>query len=255
MVKALILRAAGINCNSETEQAFRMAGADTEQVHVNELISGEKNLSDYHALAIPGGFSYGDYVAAGTILANQLSTRLKNQIDEFVEKGKIIIGICNGFQVLVKMGLLPGEGMKATLTNNDSGKFECRWVKLVSAGESPLTRGIDELSVPVAHGEGKFVTDDLSRLEENKQIIFKYSSSDYPENPNGSMGDIAGITNREGNVIGLMPHPERHLTCDNHPEWQRRNYCRSGEGLELFRNVVEYCRGLKAEKNCEKVMK
>ena len=255
MVKALILRSAGINCNDETEQAFRMAGAETEQVHVNQLISGEKKLSDYHVLALPGGFSYGDYVAAGTILANQLSTKLKTQIDGFIENGKIILGICNGFQALVKMGLLPGGGIKATLTNNDSGKFECRWIKLKKANDSPLTKGMDELNVPVAHGEGKFVTDDVDALEKNNQIIFKYSSSDYPENPSGSMGNIAGISNKEGNVIGLMPHPERHLTCDNHPEWQRRNYCGPGEGLELFRNVVEYCRGLKIEKKRETVMK
>ena len=248
MVKALILRSAGINCNDETEQAFRMAGAETEQVHVNQLISGEKKLSDYHVMAIPGGFSYGDYIAAGTILASRLSTGMKDRIDEFIQQGKIILGICNGFQVLVKMGLLPGDGMKATLTNNDSGKFECRWVKLKRASDSPLTEGIEELNVPVAHGEGKFVVDDLDTLEENKQIILKYSASEYPENPNGSMGDVAGISNREGNVIGLMPHPERHLTCDNHPEWQRRNYCGPGEGLELFRNVVEYCRNLKGER-------
>ena len=143
MVKALVLRSAGVNCNDELQKAFELAGATAEQVHINDIISGKKKLADYDILALPGGFSYGDYISAGTILANQLTRKLKKEMDKFVNSGKPVIGICNGFQVLVKTGYLPG-----TLTNNDSGRFECRWVKLT---------GIMEIDVPVAHGEGKYV--------------------------------------------------------------------------------------------------
>lgn len=235
MVKALILRSAGINCNDETEQGFRMAGAETEQVHVNELISGKKQLNDYDVLCLPGGFSYGDYIAGGAILANQINTKLKKQLEEFVAAGKTVVGICNGFQVLVKTGLLPGDGMKATLTSNYSGKFECRWVKLIGKDYG--------MEAPVAHGEGKFVADKetLKKLEDNNQIIFRYSSHHYPANPNGSLNDIAGISNKQGNVIGLMPHPERNLTHGNHPTWTRWTSKKGGEadGMKFFRNIVE----------------
>lgn len=243
MVKALILRSAGANCNNETEQALRMAGSETEQVHINKLISGEKKLSDYGIMAIPGGFSYGDYIAAGKILANQLSVNLRKDMQEFIDDGKVVVGICNGFQALVRAGFLPGDGTNATLANNDSGRFECRWIKLVRSNNNRLTEGINEIDVPVAHGEGKFFADEktLERLEDNGQVVFRYSSSAYPENPNGSVHDIAGISNIQGNVIGMMPHPERHLTCQNHPKWARRE-CEEGAGLQFFRNTVRYCR-------------
>ncbi len=243
MVKALILRCAGANCNNETETAFRMAGCETEQVHVNQLISGDKKLSDYSIMAIPGGFSYGDYIAAGKILANQLSVKLRKEMQEFIDSGKVVVGICNGFQVLVRTGFLPGDGMKATLANNSSGRFECRWIRLKRSNENKITEGISEIDVPVAHGEGRFFADGktLKKLEENGQVVFRYSSSEYPDNPNGSLNDIAGISNIQGNVIGLMPHPERHLACNNHPKQARRN-CEEGEGLQFFRNIVRYCR-------------
>lgn len=236
MVKTAVLRSAGTNCNNETEHAFKMLGVAVEQIHVNEFISGSRNFYEFDIVAIPGGFSYGDYIAAGTILANQLS-KLKQQLQEFVDAGKVLIGICNGFQVLVKAGLLPGEDMNATLTNNDSGNFECRWVKLID-----MKGG--EMRVPVAHAEGKFFTDEktLQKLEENKQIVYKYSDSKFPANPNGSIGDIAGISNKKGNVIGLMPHPERHLTCENHPQWTRRE-CQAGEGLQFFKMVIDKAGG------------
>ena len=235
MVKVAVLRSAGANCNDETAQAFKMAGAEVEQVHINEFISSKK-LDEYDVLAIPGGFSYGDYISAGAILANQLVTKLKKQLDEFVQSGKIIIGICNGFQVLVKTGLLPGDGMKATLTNNSSGNFECRWIKLIG--------NYGEMHAPVAHAEGKFVADEetIELLEKNNQIVYKYSDSEFPANPNGSVNDIAGISNKQGNVIGLMPHPERHLTCENHPEWTR-TVCEEGEGLQFFRKIIEKAEG------------
>ncbi len=243
MVKAVILRCAGANCNNETEEAFRMAGCETEQVHVNQLVSGEKKLSGYSIMAIPGGFSYGDYIAAGKILANQLSVKMRKEMQEFIDSGKVVVGICNGFQVLVRTGFLPGEGMKATLANNESGRFECRWIKLKRSNENKLTEGVSEIDLPVAHGEGKFLADKktLEKIEDNGQVVFRYSSSAYPDNPNGSLNDIAGISNSEGNVIGIMPHPERHLTCQNHPQWARRK-CEEGAGLQFFRNIARYCR-------------
>jgi len=242
MVKAMIMRSAGINCNDETELGLKMAGAETEQVHVNQLVSGEKKLADFDILVIPGGFSYGDYIAAGTILANQIATKLKSQLSEFVEQGKVVVGICNGFQVLVKTGFLPGDGMKASLKNNKSGRFECRWVKLKKSSSNELVDQLEEFNVPIAHGEGQFVASDevVEQLEVNGQILFKYSASEYPENPNGSVNDIAGISNKQGNVIGLMPHPERHLIPENHPEWTRQKP-NKGEGLRFFKNIVRYC--------------
>ncbi len=239
----MILRCAGANCNNETEEAFTMAGCETEQVHVNQLISGEKKLSDYSIMAIPGGFSYGDYIAAGKILANQLSAKMRKEMQEFIDSDKVVVGICNGFQALVRTGFLPGNGMKATLANNSSGRFECRWIKLKRSNENRLTEGISEIDLPVAHGEGRFFADKktLERIEDNGQVVFRYSSSDYPDNPNGSLNDIAGISNAQGNVIGIMPHPERHLTCQNHPKWARRN-CEEGAGLQFFRNIARRCR-------------
>jgi len=233
MVKVLILRSAGINCNDELEQGFKMAGADTEQVHVNELVNG-KHLNDFDVLALPGGFSYGDYLAAGTILANELSVKLRKEISDFIDKGKLVVGICNGFQTLVKTGFLPGEGMKANLAVNESGNFECRWITMTS-DQKHLT-GVEELEAPVAHGEGRFMADSqtLEQLEANGQVIFRYSGSDFPENPNGSLNNIAGISNKKGNVIGMMPHPERHLTVENHPQ-----HLKKINGLQFFQNIVE----------------
>lgn len=232
MVKVAILRSAGANCNNETEQAFKILGAETEQIHINRFMDGSRKFDEFDVAAIPGGFSYGDYMGAGKILACQLALKLKKELEEFVAEGRVLIGICNGFQALVKAGLLPGDGMKATLTNNDSGNFECRWVKLID-------RNSNQMLAPVAHGEGKFLADDdtLEMLEKNGQIMYRYSGSEFPENPNGSLRNIAGISNREGNVMGLMPHPERHLACENHPEWIRAE-CREADGLKFFRRVL-----------------
>jgi phosphoribosylformylglycinamidine synthase subunit PurQ / glutaminase len=241
MVKVLVLRTAGTNCNEEMERGFSLAGADVEQVHISELISGNKKLASYDVLALPGGFSYGDYISAGKILANQLARTLRADMEAFIASGKVVVGLCNGFQTLVRTGFLPGDGMQATLAANASGRFECRWVRLKRDCDNPLTVGLSEMAVPVAHGEGNFIADDgtIALLEKNGQVLFRYSGSSYPANPNGSMKDIAGICNRSGNVIGMMPHPERHLTCENHPQWTRRT-CTEGEGLVLFRNIVEY---------------
>jgi len=251
--KAIILRTAGTNCDKETLLAFQICGAETELVHINQLISGKKSLKEYNIIAIPGGFSYGDDVAAGIVLANELKHKLQKDVHEFVKAGKLIIGICNGFQVLVKTGLLP----HSTLTFNTSGKFEARWVYLknVNKGNCIFTKNIDIIYLPVAHGEGKFITDKntLKNMKNNDEVVFKYVGKDgkpcgYPDNPNDSMESIAGICNKQGNVFGLMPHPERFLTPFQHPHWTRlrENYAKKmpseGEGIKIFKNAVQHAK-------------
>ncbi len=255
-VKVIVLRAAGTNCDYETCYAFCRAGAAVQLVHVNQLVRGEKKLSSYQILAIPGGFTYGDDIEAGKILANELKYKLKAQIQDFIQQGKLVIGICNGFQVLVKAGLLPATSgaadlQEATLSGNDSGKFEDRWVYLkpFNTDKCVFTRGIkDTLCLPVAHAEGKFIPRDpavLQKLRENGQIIFRYvgpdgNSGGYPWNPNGSADDIAGICDPTGRVLGLMPHPERHIDPVQHPRWTREGLKDKGDGMLLFENAVKY---------------
>jgi len=253
--RAIVLRTAGTNCDYEAKAAFELAGAEAERVHVNRLISGEIKLSDYQILAVPGGFSYGDDIASGRILANELKYRLGGKIQEFAEAGKPVIGICNGFQVLVKMGLLPDEiefKQTTTLTFNDSDRFECRWINLASSqinGNAGCrwTKGLpDVIQLPVAHGEGKFIADGGKRLkaiEQNGQVVFRYCDgngklSGYPYNPNGSVNGIAGICNKKGNVFGLMPHPERFVFALQHPSRKSRDDGHSGWGLTIFENAV-----------------
>jgi len=253
-VRVIVLRTAGTNCDWETTYAFEKAGARAERVHINEIVRGEKHLDDYRILAIPGGFSYGDDLGAGKILANELLTKLAEEFFSFVHRDRLIIGICNGFQVLVKMNLLPGFGsgvgeQEATLTWNDSGLFEDRWVWLsAESSKSPFVRKGKRLYLPVAHGEGKFVTRDekiLRRIRESGQVIFRYvrqtgKARGYPDNPNGSVDDIAGICNRDGRILGLMPHPERHIEPTHHPQWTRRRLRGEPDGLQVFRNAVNY---------------
>ncbi|MCP3686023.1 MAG: phosphoribosylformylglycinamidine synthase I [bacterium] len=250
MVKAVVLRTAGTNCDYETRHALELSGAKTDLIHINELISNKKSLKDYQILVIAGGFSYGDDLGAGKILANKMIYRMKEQLDEFVKDKKLIIGICNGFQVLVKTGLLPGNGgQTASLTTNDSSKFECRWIRMKLGRECAFTTGMKEIiELPIAHGEGKFVADDktMESIKQNDQIVFKYvdergEETGYPANPNGSMESIAGICNKEGNVFGLMPHPERFLDKYSHPRWTRENI-KEGDGLAIFKNAVEYAK-------------
>ncbi len=248
-VKVCVLRTAGTNCDKETAFAFSLCKAQVELVHINEIVSDKVSLSDYHILALPGGFSYGDDIASGKIFANELKHKLSPDLKKFISKGKLIIGICNGFQVLVKSGLLPGNNLfaqEASLIINDSGKFEDRWVYLSSSGKCIWTRGISKvIYLPVAHGEGKFVVKDkkiISRMKNKGQIIFCYSDSSgsltgYPDNPNGSVYNIAGICDKTGRVLGLMPHPERHIQLGQHPRWSLN---RCGDGLQIFRNGVEY---------------
>ena len=253
--KALILRTAGTNCDAETDMAFQLAGAETALVHIQHLISDKVNLADYQILAIPGGFSYGDDIAAGILLAVEMKHKLTDALHRFVEDGKLIIGICNGFQVLVRTGLLPGNGasemrQRATLAMNTSAKFECRWVDLETQ-ESPcvFTTGVKaRVYLPVAHAEGRFTAPAkvLSELEANDQVVFRYAENRYPNNPNGSDSDIAGICDATGKIFGLMPHPERFLTKWNHPRWTRNPAntqeigSEEGDGLVIFKNAVHY---------------
>ncbi|MBI2133139.1 phosphoribosylformylglycinamidine synthase I [Candidatus Woesearchaeota archaeon] len=247
MVNAIVLRGFGINCNNETECALKLAGANTAQVHVNELIGGEKQLSEFQILVIPGGFSHGDDLGAGRILANQIRHSLKSEMQDFIARGNLVVGICNGFQVLVKTGFLPGN-CNATLANNDSGRFEDRWVTVKSSSDNLFTKGIKSMYIPVNHGEGKFVAGEegLRLLEKNDQVAFRYcdellnESSCYPINPNGSLLNIAAITSKEGNVLGIMPHPEKFISRLQHPRWTRESLPDEGDGLALFRNMVEY---------------
>ncbi len=249
-----ILRTDGTNCDQETFYAFAKAGGSCRLVHINQLRSGAENLAHYQILAIPGGFSYGDDIHSGKVLSVELAAFLKEQLLDFVESGKLIIGICNGFQVLVRTGLLPrGEVGKisVTLMQNDSGHFECRWVNLlVEDTNCVFTRGMQGSMVQyqVAHGEGKFYTAEsvLQEIENAGQVVFRYCDAasnrptlKYPANPNGSLNAIAGICDQTGRVLGLMPHPERFVESFHHPNWRRFNGAEP-HGIPLFRNAVRY---------------
>jgi len=257
-INALILTGFGINCDRETALAFEMAGAHADRVHLNDLADDPARLANYHILAIPGGFSFGDDVASGRILANRLRYRLGGPLREFAAAGKLAIGICNGFQVMVKMGLLPffdGEfTQEVTLTHNNAGRFDNRWVNLAVDGATPCVwvAGISTLEVPIRHGEGKFIPKDdatLARLRSQGQVVLRYARPDgspaaghFPENPNGSVDDIAGICDPSGRIFGLMPHPEAFLHRTNHPRWTREVLPEEGAGLQLFKNAVQFAR-------------
>lgn len=261
-IRVCVLRTAGTNCDQEAAFAFQKVGAKPELLHINYLIAHPRSLHEYGILAIPGGFTYGDDVAAGKILANELRCKLMEDMQSFIREGKLIIGICNGFQVLVKAGLLPGNGdlkQEASLIINDSGKFEDRWVYLRTAYGVPRTahnkcvwtkNSPEVIYLPVAHGEGKFITQDkgvLQRLRQSGQIVFQYCDekerlAGYPYNPNGSQDNIAGICDETGRVFGLMPHPERHVGFKQHPRWKQVKTKETGDGLQVFKNGVEYAK-------------
>ncbi len=252
--RTLILRAPGTNCDTETAFAFNQAGAEVSLVHVNQLIRGEQRLSDYQIMVIPGGFTYGDDIAAGKVLANELRLKLGEDIPRFVENGGLILGICNGFQVLVKAGILPRPANDSppllTLITNDSGKFECRWVHLGVNKKSPcvFTRGIDSLYLPVAHVEGKVVADPKVLPELDTVLYYTdedgNSNAGYPYNPNGSVGDIAGIGDTSGRIFALMPHPERYIRGTQHPQWTRHGAKQYGDGFQIFLNAVKWAKTL-----------
>lgn len=258
---ALILHATGTNRDLEAARALEIAGAAPQIVHLNQLRMGEKRWEDFEMLVLPGGFSYADALGAGRLLALDLRVFFADQVKSFIASGKAVIGICNGFQALVKAGLLPelpntGHSQAATLTFNANGHFECRWVTLAPRSQTCIwTRGLMNqedasclITCPVAHGEGSFVVKDKSILDylvANDQVALVYSHQDgsqamgvYPINPNGSIADIAGICNSMGNVLGLMPHPEDHFFPYQHPRWSRGEVGRLG--LVLFENGVKY---------------
>lgn len=255
--KTLVLRTAGTNCDAETAHAFERAGATAEFLHVNRLLENPRLMDAYQLLALPGGFSYGDDIAAGRIFANQIVHHLKGAFRSFIDAGKPIIGICNGFQILAKTDLLPGPlagrtGQTCTLAHNDSGRFVDRWIRVAPRSQRCIwTAGLGPMDLPVAHGEGKFIpADDTVRraLWDNDQVALAYVRPDnepadreFPHNPNGSIDDIAGVCDSTGLVFGLMPHPERFTVGIQHPWWTRNGGGQSqGEGLRVFRNAVEY---------------
>ncbi len=257
--KICVMRIEGTNCEDETARAFRLVGADAEIVHLKQLIGDcseerKRDLFDYDAMIFPGGFSAGDYVRAGAIWSARIQSKLKNKLNSFVKEGRVVGGICNGFQVLTTLDMLPGN-VRAALSTNESAKFECRFVYLKPFGKSAITENLDHneiLSFPVAHMEGNLTfvpgkeDESLKALKENDQIIFRYVYPDgtpanrkYPINPNGSIDDIAGVSNLEGNVFGLMPHPERVLDSFNHFDWTR-NPRKVGDGLITFKSLIEF---------------
>ncbi|MEK7745807.1 MAG: phosphoribosylformylglycinamidine synthase I [Elusimicrobiota bacterium] len=252
--RILILRAAGTNCDQETAAAFRMTGGEPVLAHVDEVKSGRTRLLDFAMLVFPGGFTYGDDIGAGKVLANELRGQLR-ELRGFVRSGRPVLGICNGFQVLVKAGLLPqtpSNDQTASLTFNESNRFETRWVRLRInlQSQSLFVRNLPEMiELPVAHAEGKFVVKSpkvLEHLKKTRAILMQYVDEEgkfagYPHNPNGSLFNIAAITNPEGNCLGIMPHPERFITRWHHPNWTRQTFCKEGVGLEMFRNAVKYC--------------
>lgn len=253
--QALVLRAAGTNCDVETAYAFEKVGAHADRAHVNRLVEDPGALDRYHVLVLPGGFSYGDDIASAKVLANELRFALGDALRRFVEQGKLVLGICNGFQVLVKSGLLGADETgcsQVTLSFNDSGRFEDRWVYLrASTDRCVFVKPGEDAYLPVAHAEGKFLVRDakvLNALDRAGQIVFRYegpegqTAAGYPWNPNGSMGDVAGMCDPTGRIFGLMPHPERHVEGTQHPRWTREGLKPEGDGVRVFRNAVDYVR-------------
>lgn len=252
--KALILKTDGTNCDNELFFAFKLAGAESKFVHINDLRNKKENLNSFNILGIPGGFSYGDDVVSGKILAVELTSFFAEELKKFIHrKNTAVIGICNGFQVLIRTGLLPFSNvgkMDATLTNNDSGHFECRWVRLKTDGasKSKFIKNLnsDSLCFQVAHGEGKFFADDktLEKIEKQNLVAFRYingaqsQTQEYPYNPNGSLNAIAGISDPTGRILGLMPHPERFVTIEQYPNWRREK--RKPQGLPIFKNMINF---------------
>ena len=269
--RIIVLRAPGTNCDQEAAFAFETAGGKSEIVHLNRALENPKILAAAQILCIPGGFSYGDDMSAGRVFGNQIRHHLAGALQDFKAAGKLILGICNGFQILIKSGvLLPDRADEpiATLTNNDSGKFECRWINLAVGGSKCVfLQGIERLYVPIAHAEGKFVARDeatLNSLERNGQLCLRYAEESgvrgqesaensnpkseipnpksllpYPTNPNGAQRNTAGVCDETGRVLGLMPHPERHIDPTQHPRWTREKHAR-GDGLAVFENAVRY---------------
>ncbi|MFZ3114300.1 MAG: phosphoribosylformylglycinamidine synthase subunit PurQ [Syntrophales bacterium] len=267
-VRAIVITGNGTNCEMEMAHACRLAGADeVDIVHLSALLYGEKSLDTYHFLNLPGGFLDGDDLGSAKAGANRIlyatvhdgGARLYDQFDRFISQGKLILGVCNGFQLLVKLGMLPGlagryDEQTVTLTVNDSGRFEDRWVYLRGNPASPciFTKGITGAYLPVRHGEGKLVPRDVATLQaitRKELIALQYSHAgyrdvamDYPANPNGAVSAIAGLCDETGRIFGLMPHPEAYLHYTNHPRWTREKLPAAGLGLAIFKNAVDFVR-------------
>jgi phosphoribosylformylglycinamidine synthase len=248
--RVLVLRAPGSNCDGESAFAFERAGATADIAHLNRWLESPRLADQYQILCVPGGFSYGDDLSAGRIFGNQLQHHLADALAAFRDAGKLIIGICNGFQVLIKSGLLDSDdatGQGATLTWNVSGRYVDRWVDLRTAGDRCVfLSGVESICLPIAHAEGQFRARDeqtLDRLEQNGQLVLRYAEAPggvSPYNPNAAQRDVAGICDRTGRVFGLMPHPERFIDPTNHPQWTRRPEIKEGAGLAIFKNAVRY---------------
>lgn len=260
LARAIVLRAAGSNCDREAVLALELAGARVDLLHLYRLLEEPSKLDDVEVLVLPGGFSYGDYVAAGRLFAHELRQRLADALVGFVARGGCVLGICNGFQVLVETGLLEGEAVARgalprtlALENNASNRFECRWVMLEATKSAcAFLEPGERIPVPVAHGEGRLAVKDaatLAALYEHKQVALRYVDLDaapgadprrvpYPACPNGSLDAIAGVCDATGRVLGLMPHPERNVRVFHHPQWTRLSGRREGEGLRVFRRLV-----------------
>lgn len=266
--KAIVISGNGTNCEMEMAHGCKLGGFDqVDIVHISELIYGEKRLTDYHFLNLAGGFLDGDDLGAAKANANRIKHAVIKRTEErlfdhflrFIENGGLILGVCNGFQLMVKLGVLPGFDRDytrqwVTLTFNDSGRFEDRWVylKIIQGSPCVFTKGIEKIYLPVRHGEGKFMVKDegvLRKLHDRPQIVMRYTrdnggewTGEYPFNPNGSIDGIAGICDESGRLLGMMPHPEGYLHYTNHPRWTREDLPEEGVGVSIFRNAADYVR-------------
>jgi phosphoribosylformylglycinamidine synthase I len=260
--KAIIMSGYGINSEMETQEAFRRAGMGSDIVHINDLIAGRKKLSDYRLLVFPGGFSYGDDTGAGNAFANRVRNNLWGDVENFLDADTLVLGICNGFQILANLGLVPAFNQKyernIALMPNKKGVLECRFITLKPASDNLWTKGIDRMYCPISHGEGNFFcsSETLVRIQKKNMITFQYCKDDlslahgeYPANPNGSIEDIAGITSEDGRVLGLMPHPERAMNFTSLYDWPYRKERLKREGgkipqeslnMQFFKNIVNY---------------
>ena len=258
-VKVLVITGFGLNCEKETSAAFRYCGATAELVHLNDILHCKRSLSEFHILAFIGGFSFGDHLGAGTIFANRVKFQLRDQLEKFIADGKLVIGICNGFQTLSRLGMVPALSgqyftQQAALAHNDCGSFRDDWCYLKANPASPciFTRNIDMVRLPIRHGEGKFVADEktMEEIEKKNLVVLRYANSDgsiaaeFPALPNGSLNSIAGICDESGRLFGLMPHPEAILSPFNSPTWTadklKGNLPAEGEGVVFFRNAVDF---------------
>jgi phosphoribosylformylglycinamidine synthase I len=262
-IPVLIITGFGLNCEAESKYAWELAGAQPEFVHFSDLLAQPGRLRDFSALMFIGGFAYGDHMTSGHVFAFRIKHRMSGELEEFINQGKLILGVCNGFQIMVKIGLLPGLdrdyfSQKLSIIQNDCGTFQNYWVRLRFESASPcvFTRGLNSILLPIRHGEGKVFTLDknlLKRLETLGCVPCRYAdpangeaTQDFPYNPNGSLNAIAGLCDPSGRIFGMMPHPEGYVYPENHPQWELQNLDGTmpehGLGLTLFRNAVEHLR-------------